>query len=119
MAADKHVSFSQGNLQYVQSSDTWQFAEEQTEYIGKRNLIDENVLADTIDLFGWSGEDSKIPFGVNVSCNRTDYAGDFVDWGVNIIHSNLPNIWRTLSYEEWDYIVNQRQNAQNLLYGSC
>lgn len=116
VAADKHVSFSQGNLQYVQSSDTWQFAEEQTEYIGKRNLIDENVLADTIDLFGWSGEDSKIPFGVNVSCNRTDYAGDFVDWGVNIIHSNLPNIWRTLSYEEWDYIVNQRQKAQNL-YG--
>ena len=28
VAADKHVSFSQGNLQYVQSSDTWQFAEE-------------------------------------------------------------------------------------------
>ena len=46
------VQFAPGNLQYVPSTNTWQFAESQTEIIGK----DTAYVTDTIDLFQW-GED--------------------------------------------------------------
>lgn len=113
VAADKQVSFSQGNLQYTQSTDTWQFAREQYECIGEGNIKD-GALADHIDLFGWSGKDSKVPYGVGSSGSNADYAGDFVDWGTNEICGDAPNIWRTLSIDEWKYLYHERKNADKL-----
>jgi hypothetical protein len=101
-------------LQYTQSTDTWQFAREQYEYIGAENIKD-GALADKIDLFGWSGKDSKVPFGVGVSSNYIDYQGEFVDWGTNTISGDASNTWRTLSIEEWEYIYHGRENADRLL----
>jgi hypothetical protein len=82
VAEDKQVSFSQGNLQYVQSTDRWIFSEHQYDAIGAGN-IKNGALADKIDLFGWSANNSTAPFGVSTSIKAADYAGDFVDWGVN------------------------------------
>lgn len=48
-AQGAQVQFAPGNLQYVVSSQTWQFAESQTEIIGK----DAKYVTDTIDLFPW------------------------------------------------------------------
>ena len=112
---DKKVSFSQGNLQYTQSTNTWQFAKNQWEYIGADNVKD-GVLADKIDLFGWSGENSNAPFGLNTSTNSNDYTGEFVDWGYKIISGDVANTWRTLSNEEWEYLFEKRTNA-SILYG--
>ena len=109
----KYVSFSQGNLQYIQSTKTWQFAKEQWEYIGSENIKD-GALADKIDLFGWSGKDSNVPFGISTSINNTDYAGEFVDWGINWIGGDMPNTWRTLSIDEWKYLYHERENADKL-----
>ena len=109
----KYVSFSQGNLQYTQSTDTWQFAKNQWEYIGADNVKD-GVLADKIDLFGWSSKDSNAPWGISTSTNNADYAGEFVDWGVNEIQGDAANTWRTLSIEEWDYLIHTRPNAAAL-----
>ena len=113
VAADKQVSFSQGNLQYTQSTDEWQFAREQYEYIGAENIKD-GALADKIDLFGWSANNTTAPFGVSTSTSATDYAGDFMDWGVNTICGDAPNTWRTLSIAEWEYLLEKRPNAANL-----
>ena len=113
VAADKQVSFSQGNLQYVQSTNTWHFASEQYEYIGADN-IQNSALADKIDLFGWSANNTTAPFGVSMSTNNADYAGEFVDWGTNIIQGDATNTWRTLSKEEWEYLIKGRKNASNL-----
>ena len=113
VAADKQVSFSQGNLQYIQSTDTWQFAREQYEYIGTDN-IQNSALADHIDLFGWSANNTTAHFGVSTSTNAADYAGDFVDWGTNTISGDAPNTWRTLSIAEWEYLLEKRPNAANL-----
>ena len=110
---DKQVSFSQGNLQYLQSQNKWQFAENQYEYIGADNVKD-GVLADKIDLFGWSSKDSNAPWGISTSTNNADYAGEFVDWGVNEIQGDAANTWRTLSIEEWDYLIHTRPNAAAL-----
>ena len=115
VAADKQVSFSQGNLQYTQSTDTWQFAKEQYEYIGAANIKD-GALADKIDLFGWSANNTTAPFGVSTSTNAADYAGEFVDWGINTISGDAPGTWRTLSIAEWEYLLEKRPMAASL-YG--
>ena len=110
---NQYVTFSQGNLQYTQSTDTWQFANEQWECIGAGN-IKEGALADKIDLFGWSANNTTAPWGVSLSRNNADYAGEFVDWGENIINSDVPNTWRTLTNAEWEYVLNSRDNASQL-----
>ena len=109
----KYVSFSQGNLQYIQSTKTWQFAENQQEYIGAAN-VNGGALADKIDLFGWSSDSGKAPFGISTSTTPADYMGEFVDWGVNIIQGDKANTWRTLSVEEWGYLFKKRDNADKL-----
>ena len=115
VAKDRQVSFSQGNLQYVRNQDVWKFADQQYEYIGAGNIKD-GKLANKIDLFGWSGDNTTAPFGVSTSTKVADYAGDFVDWGVNEINGDAPNTWRTLSKDEWEYLFEKRKNAQKL-YG--
>jgi hypothetical protein len=127
VSADKQVTFSKGNLQYTQSTDTWSFAENQWDYIGTDNVTGGSVssaptsgdekygtaLADKIDLFGWSTNATN--FGVSTSTDwENDYLGSFVDWGTNQIGSDAPNTWRTLSYDEWNYLRNTRTNARVL-----
>ena len=114
VAADKQVSFSQGNLQYIQSTDTWQFAANQLEYMGHKHYRN-GQLADTIEYFGWSGKNSKTPWGISLSTESSDYAGEFLDWGTNTIAGSAPNTWRTLSNEELLYICKGRKNADQLL----
>ena len=115
VAKDKQVSFSQGNLQYIQSLNHWQFADNQYDYIGADNIKD-GALADRIDLFGWSGKDSKAPWGISTSNNNADYIGEFIDWGGNVIQGDVAGIWRTLSANELEYLFEKRVNAKNL-YG--
>ena len=53
VSADKQVSFSKGNLQYQASTNTWRFAENQTDYIGEANANISATYDGWIDLFGW------------------------------------------------------------------
>ena len=110
----KYVSFSQGNLQYIQSTKTWQFAKEQYTYMGEKHYRN-GQLADTIEYFGWSGKNSKVPWGISLSTESSDYAGEFLDWGTNTIAGDAANTWRTLSNDEWLYICQERKNADQLL----
>ena len=113
VSADKQVSFSKGNLQYTQSTNTWSFAENQWDYLGEANIaIDADVLADKVDLFGWSTRDTN--FGVSTSEDSNDYSGSFVDWSTNQIGNDAPNTWRTLTEDEWDYLQSTRTNAAAL-----
>ena len=121
----KQVTFSKGNLQYTQSTNTWSFASTQWEVIGTDNVIGGSVssdeygddkygdaLADKVDLFGWST--SATNFGVSTSQSSNDYSGSFVDWGTNKIGNDVPNTWRTLSYDEWYYLRWERPNYSEL-----
>ena len=122
----KQVTFSKGNLQYTQSTNTWSFAENQWDYIGTDNVMGGSVesdpeygdrkegaaLADKVDLFGWST--STTNFGVSTSEYDNHYSGSFIDWGTNQIGNDAPNTWRTLTYEEWNYLLNNRPNASAL-----
>ena len=126
VSATKQVTFSPGNLQYTQSTDTWSFAENQYDYIGTDNVIGGTVssnsfgdsilgtaLADKVDLFGLST--STTNFGVSISIDsENDYSGSFIDWGTNKIGNDAPNTWRTLTYEEWNYLCWVRPNYSEL-----
>ena len=128
VSATKQVTFSPGNLQYTRSTDTWSFASTQYECLGTDNLTDGSVesdptygyykdgtaLADKVDLFGWSTAATN--FGVSTSTDWTNgYSGSFVDWGTNQIGNDAPNTWRTLTYDEWDYLRYNRNNANDLV----
>ena len=113
VSSTKQVYFSKGNLQYTQSTNTWSFAENQWDYLGKANTaIDADVLADKVDLFGWSTGANK--FGVSTSTSYSDYHGSFFDWGILKIGNDAHNTWRTLTLDEWNYLLNTRNNARVL-----
>ena len=115
VAPDKKVSFSQGNLQYLPAINLWKFADTQYEYLGNANKYLKPTFRNWVDLFGWSANNTTAPFGVSTSTNAADYAGDFVDWGTNTICGDAPGTWRTLSADEWEYLLNGRENAAKLM----
>ena len=129
----KVVSFAPGNLQHEISPGGWMFASEQYEMLGVSNVkggsISEDgagygkenktgtALANKVDLFGWSANNTTPlnHFGVSISNLTNHYAGDFLDWGNNVIDGDAPNTWRTLTYLEWEYLRYKRPNADNLI----
>ena len=127
VSATKQVLFAPGNLQYTQSTNTWSFASAQWEMLGTDNVTGGSVesdptwgdsksgtaLANKIDLFGWSGSIGA-NFGVSTSYYLDDYKGSFVDWGSKQIGSDASNTWRTLTNDEWDYLLKTRTNASSL-----
>lgn len=110
VAANKKVQFSSGNLQYHTGNRTWRFAEHQYDYIGEDNInVGDTAKKIWIDMFGWSTDNSNNNYGVNPSNANKDYEGLFVDWG-----TSFSNEWYTLSKDEWQYLLHNRQNAPSL-----
>ena len=112
VSATKKVLFAPGNLQYHPANNEWRFAENQTDYIGSENSNCSLTYNGWLDLFCWST--STTNFGVSTSTINSNYSGSFVDWGTNKIGSDAPNTWRTLTNEEWEYLLNTRTNASSL-----
>ena len=80
--------------------------------IGEAN-VNGSELADKIDLFGWSGSTATAKWGVSTSVDYyNDYSGDFADWGQNIGDGSM---WRTLTFDEWNYLRSGRANAASLM----
>ncbi len=111
ISESQKVHFSQGNLQYQASTDTWRFAANQYDMIGDDNENISSSYSGWIDLFGWGTGNNP------TKTNTASYNYDtFVDWGTNAISNggNEANLWRTLSMEEWEYILFNRPNAATL-----
>lgn len=133
-ATGDQVYFSKGNLQYIGSAATpyWKFAENQWDYLGNNGQGSSSQTADR-DLFGWGtsgynhGAIAYQPWATKISntcyraygsfsANLYDQTGQ-ADWGYNAIanggnHENSG--WRTLTINEWDYILNSRDNAVSM-----
>jgi hypothetical protein len=115
VSATKKVFISQGNLQYQASTNTWRFATHQYDLIGLDNLQASQDYSGWIDIFnyGTSGYNEKYPY------NYYDYANccienTYYDWGVfNAINNggNQNGVWRTITKEEWQYLLFNRPNA--------
>ena len=111
VSRSSQVVFAQGNLQYNAAQDTWRFAGQQYEYIGQGN---ENIAASYdgwIDLFGWgTGNNPTL-----ATLSDADYK-TFSDWGANAVSNggNTAGLWRTLSKDEWVYMIQTRAKASSL-----
>ena len=107
VGGDKQVYFSQGNLQYQASTQTWHFAENQYSCIGADN---QNIGVQTyngwIDLFGWNTANSP----TNASTDDSEYSGDFIDWGTNTISNGGNGQWRTLTFDEWQNLLGRNKH---------
>ncbi len=115
-ADGKQVNFSRGNLQYLPIRPTFNFASAQWEARLNANTFVKYTLVNWIDLFGWGTGDNAL----NYSSDNADYPA-FNDWGDNpILNSGYEaGTWRTLSDDEWDYIINGRPDAASKRgYGS-
>ena len=115
----KKIYFSKGNLQYQASTNTWRFAEHQYDCIGGNQNYFSSTSEDWIDIFcyGTSGYNGKYPYMYNYDYFAGDISGTNYDWGVyNKISNggNVAGLWRTLTYDEWKYLLYSRKNANDL-----
>ena len=127
-ATDK-VCFSQGNLQYQASTNTWRFAEKQYFTIGESNCNISSTYSGWIDLFGWgtSGYKDKYPYLTSTSCvdygnGDHDIARTKYDWGVYNPISNGGNqvgLWRTMTRAEWTFLFNRRNTPSGISYAKA
>jgi hypothetical protein len=123
------VNFSQGNLQYQASSNTWRFAEHQWNYVGddsNGNVYENNVKCNNnninssytgwIDLFGWGTGDNP----TKSTQSNSDY-NNFTAWGENAISNggNTTDMWRTLTKNEWVYLFNSRTTTSGVRYAKA
>lgn len=127
VSASKKVYFSNGNLQYQASTNTWRFAEHQYDICASNNTSISSTYSGWIDLFGWATSGysnggtayqpystSKTSTDYKAGTNGTSLAGTKSDWGVyNAISNggNAANQWRTLTCSEMNYLLNTRTDA--------
>lgn len=125
VAGNKKVQFAKGNLRY-QGDDWeghWSMANQQYEVLGQENVQaqrESTYPADLKDLLCWST--AKNRYGINnyyyieEEAEAASYfQGDFADWGsVPALISDLGSGWSTLSKDEWNYLLNERENAAQL-----
>lgn len=132
------VYFSQGNLQYIGSSQTWKFADHQWEVIGTSQ--GNTSQTDTRDLFGWGtsgynhGAVCYQPWSTSTTSSDYYAYGDYqynlydqtgqADWGWNAISNggNTTNTWRTLTgggNGEWKYIFDRRSTPSGIRYAKA
>lgn len=104
----KKVYFSMGGLQFSENgthqcadgttkAGTWRFAPNQWEDLSN---------PDWIYKFTWGSSGANIPFNESSDISMTD-TYRYLDWGVyNAISNggNTPDMWRTLSLSEWNYL---------------
>lgn len=148
------VYFSQGNLQYRASTNTWRFAEHQWDFVGDdtygtvyengvkcNNELISSTYNGWIDLFGWGtsgwnngnkyyqpydwqrSEDESQGYGygpTDGSNYHIDLTGNYAkaDWGNNAVINggNTGGLWRSLTSDEWDYLILTRNTNSNIHY---
>ena len=108
VSANAQVQFSKGNLKYLPTTNEYEFAGNQWDYIGSAN---DNVAPDYngyIDVYAWGTGDNP----VKTTLSDEEYS-TYVDWGKNPIFQGgqQPELWRTLTGDEWFYMFESRDNA--------
>lgn len=137
VSATQQVYFSQGNLQYKATTNQWRFAEHQYDFVGLDNTYISSTYNGWVDLFAWgtSGYDHGAmryqPWTVEIidtlfyAYGNPDYDLEAetgqADWGYNAIINggNQTGFWRTLSIDEWSYLLNTRNTASGIRYAKA
>lgn len=132
VAPDHQVMFSKGNLQYQPSTGVWRLAEVQYDTKGSDNENISEYYPGWIDLFGWAtsgydcGNTYFMPYNSETGPDAegcgygplplgTNLVGEYAncDWGVYANISNASGQWRTLTHNEWKYLMKERPGADD------
>ena len=113
------VYFSQGNLQYQASTDTWKFAENQYDYVGSTNSNISSTYSGWIDLFGWgtSGyHNTNDPYNVkyqpwSTSTSQVNSSYNYYGYGPSTNMTD-PNLTGTSANYDWG-VYNPISNGGN------
>ena len=145
VSATQKVLFSPGNLQWSATNGgntatshliagngtapgTWRFAPNQWDTIGANNGNISSTYTGWIDLFGWgtSGYNNQYPYITSLQYmgnDTNDITNTYYDWGVyNAIYNpktqttDAPGTWRTLTKDEWTYLLNTRVTLSGIRY---
>ncbi len=101
------VEFQAGNLVLSTADYQWSFQESS---LGQEENVIGGAPSSVVDLFGWSG--STYPYwGVSALEAAAVYGGTFRDWSEAVTSDEE---YKTLSAEEWEYILYERANAATL-----
>ena len=124
VSESKKVNFAHGNLRCEgeRYEAQWSMAKQQYEVLDQENIDVQGTRsypAWLIDLFCWSTTENY--YGVSNYYYYDDedaatyFQGDFADWGENAdLIRDLGPGWSTLSKDEWNYLLNERENAATL-----
>ncbi|MBR6438324.1 MAG: hypothetical protein IKS65_03965 [Bacteroidales bacterium] len=124
VSANKIALFSQGNLQYQASTDTWRFAENQYDYVGSDNSNISSTYSGWIDLFGWgtSGYHKfQATYNVNYqpwSTSTSEVCFYPTNYGATYYHGYGPTPGQSswdADFYDWGY-YNQISNGGNNKY---
>ncbi len=145
VSATQKVLFSPGNLQWSATNGgntatshlivgngtaagTWRFAPNQLDTIGANNGNISSTYTEWIDLFGWgtSGYNNQNPYITSLQYmgnDTSDITNTYYDWGIyNAIYNpktqttDAPGTWRTLTKDEWTYLLNTRVTLSGIRY---
>ena len=148
VSATQKVLFSPGNLQWSATNGgntatshlivgngtaagTWRFAPNQLDTIGANNGNISSTYTGWIDLFGWgtSGYNNQNPYITSLQYmgnDTSDITNTYYDWGIyNAIYNpntqttDAPGTWRTLSKDEWTYLLNTRVTLSGIRYAKA
>lgn len=138
VANNKQVWFSQGNLIHKPSTQKWDLAEEQYDYIGEGNANCSANYDGWIDLFGWGTSGFDHGSVCYQPWSTSNYYGDYyaygspdfdlfeqtgqADWGYNILIEDgdeLSHPWRTLTIEEWSHVLYERATPSGIRFAKA
>ena len=96
--------FSQGNLQYTQSSGTWSFMENQHSTVETyyQNVGDNYADQDIVSIFGWGTSGINHGAACYQPTSTSETTGDYYAYGYSAG-------WHTPTATEWNYILVRRR----------
>ena len=118
----KKVQFAKGNLQHNDRNYNapWSFATHQYDVLGDANVGEPYATgsvypADKIDLLSWSTTGNGSNGSTFTYRDDKYFKGDFAEWGIiPEFMAKYGTGWRTLSKDEWTYLLTERENADKL-----
>lgn len=126
VSSTQKVYFASGNLQYQPSTCQWRFAANTWDYVGTQipdhggnsggtvggsdNSNISQYNNGWIDLFGWGTGDNPTKHSIEYD----DSYSTFFDWG-----RKYGKGWRTPTYNEWYYLLNQRNTMSNIRFAKA
>ena len=134
VSPSQKVYFSKGNLQYRASVNVWRFADNQWDFVGSTECINgepgggtvsgssNHLISPTydgwIDLFGYNTGEN--PTETGSSTNLYYYNNG---WGASNISisngGNEANLWRGLTYDEWNFLLFIRTPMSGIRYAKA